>query len=617
MHNRIHICGWLALAGWVVLQSLAEETALLRGRIIDARTKEPTACTVSISATNGAIVTESAAFKNGFRSDGTFEKIVPSGLTRIRVTRGFETRGQTQTLTLQPGETQTVTFVLERTVDLRARSWYAGDSHSHMLHGERTVPVAFDAVALAMRAEDLSYFSIGHAWAMQDPTPEKLAAECARHSTPHSLLTWNMEAPKNYYKGDAQRTLGHCWTLGMRGRTDNGQDVITLLKRASAVDYQSENPTFANFESHALIHAQGGAVFYTHPLRWWMGEWGGQGGYPRQEKQRISNLAAELPLDTLLGPTYDGLDVFTAPGEQGANDKAFSLWALLLNHGYRVAATASSDSCFDRPDGATPGASRTYTQFSEPFSLSAVARATAAGHTFATTGPLLLASVDGLPPGNACSADGKDRLLRIEVWASGKDLSGLQRIEIFRNAKPFRTQSFNPPLSSWQTNMVLNETEAAWYCVRAIGGEEGGRAISGAFFFDPTPFHPPDPAACRVRVTILDAVSGHPLDALITEVLDVVRAPRDGIRQSVTNGQGVITIPGTVRLRADAPGYESLMLSPIFDYPPLVEAITRLTDLDLLDWATFERIRDLLDTVELTFRLQRRVACSKKDSIRP
>ena len=606
MLNRVYICSWLALAGWAVVTVDAAETALLRGRIIDAMTKEPTDCTVSISATNGAIVTESEAYKKGFRCEGTFEKQLPPGVTRIRVTRGFETQSQTQTLTLQPGQTQTVTFALERTVDLRARGWYAGDSHSHMLHGERTVPVAFSSVALAARAEDLHYFSLGHAWDMHDPTPEKLAAECARHSTPQSLLTWNIEAPKNYYKGDAQRTLGHCWTLGMRGRTDDGQDVITLLKRASAVDYQSEQPTFANFESHALIHAQGGAVFYTHPLRWWMGAWGGQGGYPRQERQRISNLAAELPLDTLLGPTYDGLDVFTAPGERVANDKAFELWALLLNHGYRVAATASSDSCFDRPDGATPGASRTYTFLSEPFSLQAVARATAAGHTFATTGPLLLARVDGLPPGSAFSADGKDRLLRIETWASGKDLSGLQRIEILRNGKPFRTEVFSLPQRSWQTNMVLTETETAWYCVRAVGGEAGGCAISGAFFFDPEPFQPPVPAVCRVRVKILDAASGLPLDALITEVFDVARTPRDGVRRTVTGGEGVVTIPGTVRLRADAPGYEALMLSPVFDYPPLAEAITRITDRDLLAWATFDRIRDLLHTSELTFRLQRK-----------
>jgi hypothetical protein len=125
-----------------------------------------------------------------------------------------------------------------------------------------------------------------------------------------------------------------------------------MLMDASAWDYESQKPTYANFESHALIHQQGGAVFYTHPARWWTGAWGGQGGYPRQDRMRVSNMAVELPLDTILGPTFDGVDVITGPGEAEANEKAFALWAMLLNHGYRLAATGSSDACFDRTGGA-------------------------------------------------------------------------------------------------------------------------------------------------------------------------------------------------------------------------------------------------------------------------
>ena len=603
-HRCIYGLFTLACCGGAIVSLATDQTALLCGRILDAVTATPTACTVAIIDANGTTVIESESYKKGFRSDGTFEKRLPAGLTRISVTRGFETCAQIKILTLQPGESRTVSFMLERSVDLRTRGWYAGDSHSHMLHGERTVPVTFDQIALAARSEDLSYFSLGHAWDILDPTPENLEMVCAQYSTSEFILTWNIEAPKNYYKGDAQRTLGHCWTLGMCGRTKDSQDVIALLKHASALDYQSDKPTFANFESCALIHAQGGAVFYTHPLRWWTGTWGGKGGYPLQEKQRISNIAAELPLDTLLGPTYDGLDVFTTAGELVSNEMAFELWSMLLNHGYRVAATASSDSCFDRPGGAMPGSARTYTYLSEPFSLPAIKRATVAGKTFVTTGPLLLVSIDGLPPGSAYSADGSNRLLRIESWASGKDMAGLQRIEVLRNGKPFYVQAFNSPQSLWHTNMVLNESETAWYCVRATGGEHGGRAISGAFFFDLLPFRPPAPITSRVHVRVIGAKNNQPLDATLTEVFDVAFIPRDGIQQLLTGGQGIITIPGTVRLRATAPGYLPLTLSPILDFPPLIKKITRLTDRDLLDWNTFIHIRELLSNPELTFRLQ-------------
>ena len=47
-----------------------------------------------------------------------------------------------------------VKFSLERVVDLRKHGWFAGDSHVHMVHGENTLPVDFDDVALTARAED-------------------------------------------------------------------------------------------------------------------------------------------------------------------------------------------------------------------------------------------------------------------------------------------------------------------------------------------------------------------------------------------------------------------------------------------------------------------------------
>ena len=151
---------------------------------------------------------------------------------------------------------------------------------------------------------------------------------------------------------------------------------------------------------------------------------------------------------------------------------------------------------------------------------------------------------------------------------------------------------------------MLRETEAAWYCVRVTGGPQGGRAISGAFFFDPAPHRPPPPAVCRVRVKILDAATGRPLDATLTEMLDIASTPRDGARHAVTGGQGVLEISGTVRLRADIPGYVPLTLSPVLDYAPLIETVTRLEEKDLLDWQTFERIRTMLSGIGLTFEMQ-------------
>ena len=97
--------------------------------------------------------------------------------------------------------------------------------------------------------------------------------------------------------------------------------------------------------------------------------------------------------------------------------------------------------------------------------------------------------------------------------------------------------------------------------------------------------------------------SGRALDATLTEVNYLGNQPQFGAKHRLPGGSGGVSIPATARLRADAPGFEPLTLSPFFDHPSLVELITRLEDRDLLDWRTFERIRELLGEVTLTFRM--------------
>ncbi len=581
-------------------------TGLLRGVITEADTGRLAPCDVAIIDATGRTVRDKASFQAGFRCDGRFARQLPAGKTRIRVWHGFETRAEEREIDLPAGRETEVQFQLRRNVDLRRRGWFAGDSHVHMIHGERTIPVDFDDVALAAQAEDLQYLSLAQAWTLANPTPEALATALGQRSKPNCVVTWNLEAPKNYYRGDAGRCLGHCWNVGLRGRTPAGEDVIRLLLQASAQDYESDKPSFANFESHQLIHAQGGTVFYSHPGRWWTGPWGGQGGYPKRESQRVSNMAVELPLDVLLGPTFDGVDVMTGTGEFQANAMAFELWCLLLNHGYRVAATASSDSCFDRPGGAVPGGVRTYTYLEEPFSMPAVARATAQGKTFVTSGPLLLATVDGKPPGTALAADGQAHTLAIEAWASGTDPKGLTRLEVLRNGKLFQAIT-NPPAPTLQTNLALRETGDAWWCVRVFGSDpQRQRAISGAFFFDTPNHRPPAPVPARVQVTLTDARTGEKLSGTLTEVTYRGPLADAGRKHAVERGEASVVVPGAVRLLAEAPGYEPLTLSPFLDNPPLLEFITRLQAEALVDWRTYERVRELLNEVRLNFRLQKR-----------
>ena len=290
-------------------------SAEIQVRILDATTRRPLAGTVRLIDAAGRIATNGAGLAQGFRAEGSFDRTIAPGPFTLRVTRGPEYLAAETNAVAIAARTNAFEIALVRQVDLASHGWYPHDHHAHMLHGERTLPVDFDQIALAARAEGLRALSVAQAWALDEPTPERLEQALAHHSGPDLALAWNLEAPKNYFRGDAGRCLGHGWTLAMQGRTPEGDDVIATLLQASAWDYESDKPSFANFESHALIHAQGGFVFYTHPARWWTGAWGGFGGYPKRAAMRVSNMAVELPLDTLAGPTFDGLDVITGSGD--------------------------------------------------------------------------------------------------------------------------------------------------------------------------------------------------------------------------------------------------------------------------------------------------------------
>jgi hypothetical protein len=48
-----------------------------------------------------------------------------------------------------------------------------------------------------------------------------------------------------------------------------------------------------------------------------------------------------------------------------------------------------------------------------------------------------------------------------------------------------------------------------------------------------------------------------------------------------------------------------VVLSPVLDNPELVSLVTSLSDTNLLEWKTFEDLREGLSKVELEFRLKR------------
>ena len=589
---------------WALITPAMHADAILRGRVVDARTGHLVPCTVSIRTTAGKIITDHPSFRDGIRTLGLFTERVTPGRVAITVTRGFDYGAQRQEISIGDGEARELDFQLERRTPLRALGWYAGDNHDHMVHGERTIQVDFDYVALAARAEGLDYLSITNHWNTADVSPEALNSACARVSTPDFLLMWNLEAPKNYWKGDASHCLGHGWTLGMRGRTADGRDAIQELEAMSAWDYESEKESFPNFEIQALVHELGGIVSYTHPHRWWWGKWGGTGIYPVEQKKRISNMAAELPFDTVAGPTYDTIDIMMQPEERETACQALGLWFLLLNHGYRIPATASSDATFDRPGGGVPGKVRVYTRVEGGISGGALAAAMKRGRSFVTSGPLVLLEIGDYQPGDVVKADsGRKLTAKLRAWGSGASGGRLRRLELIRNGVVVR--AWEPPESEGEVHATQDVAEGgtAWYVARCFGPVETEVAITNPIYFEGADYRPPVAAPARVSGTVTDA-SGRRLDGEMEIIrMDGRKAVRTG-EVPLTGGRFEATVPATARLRAAVPGYRSELKSIFMDYPPFLNGTLNMTAEQLSDWETFESIRRALQDVRIDFRLQ-------------
>jgi hypothetical protein len=588
----------------VLTAPAAQAAAILRGHVFDAETGRPLPCTIAIRGADGRIVTDHPSFRDGIRSSGDFEKQLAPGRVTITISRGFDYGAREQEIELRDGETREMEFRLERRTPLRALGWYSGDNHDHMIHGERTIEVDFDYVALAARAEGLDYLSVTNHWNSPDVSPEALDRACARASASDFLLMWNLEAPKNYWKGDASHCVGHGWTLGMGGRTADGRDGIQELLAMSAWDYESEKASFPNFEIQALIHELGGIVSYTHPHRWWWGKWGGRGIYPVEEKKRISNMAQELPFDTVIGPTYDTIDIMMKPEERETARQALQLWFLLLNHGYRIPATASSDTTFDNPGGGVPGKVRVYTRIDGRLSPEALARAMKGGRSFVTSGPLLLLEIDGHGPGDVMKTDAAVKhTARLRAWASGVPRSRLRRVELIRNGVVMRAWEPTNGEAEFTVAEEIAEGGTAWYVARCFGQADTEVAITNPVYFDGADYRPPAPATARVSAYVTDA-AGQPLEG----TMEIIRM--DGLKPvktgefPISGGRFAATVPATARLRATAQGYTPDLKSVFMDYPPLLNGMLNMTPEQLSDWKTFDSIRRLLQKVRIDFRLK-------------
>ncbi len=490
------------LAALVLLSagSASAGTGRLMVRVRDARTGRIIPARLVLRSSDGRYPGDRIGLDGGDRSrieahgvfiggEGSFE--LPAGRTSIIAAHGAGYDTDSIELDVPSGGSITAELKLSRGLDMRALGWVGGDAHVHMIHGEDQRPTGYEDVATACRAGGLDWAYVNEEYTGAGKLDlAGYEAECRKVSTEDFRLLVGGERPKSL--------LGHHALIGVA-------DPFVV----------PDDPPY--YRAARAIHAQGGVLFNVHPVRYYPekkagGQWLDFPG---------NNLARELVFDAFLGPSFDGISVLS---DDPAYEVAHRLWFNLLNRGFFVPALADSDACFDRPvlNRKAPGFWTTYLHIGPgaPVDHAALATAVREGRTMATTGPLLLFSIDDRISGSTFPPDGRPHTVEIRAhqahhnWSLATNdvargtLAGIARVELLRNG--IVVKSWEPKLSDATLRWSVNETEPCWYAARAYGTDRRWQvALASPIYFANRPVAPKrEPLMTTVRGRVYDFRTG-------------------------------------------------------------------------------------------------------------
>lgn len=347
--------------------------------------------------------------------------------------------------------------------ELRARGWYKGDFHAHIIHWEDFYKANLQQMDFVCRAEryDWIYLAGRHS---NDGYPVDFNALAEHLSDGGLFLRVNNEFPKNIY--------GHfgsvnCPPLSTKDYAGYSEDKVTNLELADRT-----------------IYARGGLAVPVHPIYGDVVRTNAKTG--RKMYGMINN---ELMLWLLCRPDMvPVVDFFYFP-----EDRAERFWYRLLNKGYTLACSGSSDAAFDV--GRTPGASHATFAKLDRIDGSSIAASFRAGRTMVSYGGnAILFEIDGRTSGDRLSPDGGNHRMTVDAYAEpgGKFIA-----RVVRNGEVFGEREFVAPEDGKFSFVVeFSEKADAWYvatlrCVRADGKTSIVSAASPIYFRGPG-FKPPE-----------------------------------------------------------------------------------------------------------------------------
>lgn len=345
---------------------------------------------------------------------------------------------------------------------LRKRGWYKGDFHAHVAHGEGFYRVNVQQMNFVCRAQNYDWI-----WLAQEHANDGFPVDCAKVaeflSDDRLFLRLNNEFPKN--------TLGHFGNVGVPPMTVGDYGLGYSLDRVTNLELAEKT-----------VYAHGGVCIPVHPFY-------GSGvlldkATGRKIYKMINN---ELILWLLCRPELVPVVDFFYFRE--ARTEKF--WYKLLNRGYTLACSGSSDAAFDV--GRTPGDQQATYAKMERIDGESIVKAFREGRTMVSyLGAGVILEIDGKTSGDVLLPSTKSRHLKIDAWA---DQGRVFALEVIRNGVVHDRRELKPDADGhlgFESDIV--ETKTAWYVARLseLNASRELRAVASPIYFRGPDFRPPE-----------------------------------------------------------------------------------------------------------------------------
>jgi hypothetical protein len=462
----------------------AAEDVVVRGRIVDAVTGSALPARLRVDDADGKPHLVRSANPEGsavpYRKERgassevhttlsahDFEIELPPGTYTLTAERGKEYLPATARITVQAGgRPEPIQMELRRWIDMAKSGWYSGDTHVHR-------PLA--ELPNLLLAEDLNIAFPLTSWVTEAFQAPK-APEDAAGPEPIAVDATHLIYPRNteyeiFTVGGRRHTLGAVFLIGHRSVFERGVPPVKWVAEAThreggVIELDKHNWPW----SMAIIPVMGVDLYELSNNHIWEApfafkDWGD----PAPEYMRIERDAAG----------------FT---EWGWIDYGFQNYYALLDCGFRLRPTAGTAS------GVHPvplGFGRVYVHCPGGFGYREWLEGLNAGRSFVTTGPMLLARVDGKLPGEVFRLSaGESPRPRLEIEAYST--APLEKIEVVINGEVRRTlepanQAAEAGSRRSAASLEVPIEGSSWVAVRAIERRPDGRvrfAHTAPFHFD-------------------------------------------------------------------------------------------------------------------------------------